>query len=242
MKKLIINADDFGLTPGVCQGILELNQKGIVKSTTALVNSPYFVSGIEAATNYPSLGIGIHLALDIFTSESLDPSICQEDGRFYSQSQLKNLLPVSYEIIYQEWQLQIEKFIAITGKLPTHIDSHHHVHLADSVCEQASRDLANYYNIPLRDAVVNRGKSVLSYQFYNEGATLDNLKTAICKVLDQEADYYEIFCHGAIVDDELMAISSYNTMRKQEYQILNSDDFAQFITDNQIKLTNFSEN
>jgi predicted glycoside hydrolase/deacetylase ChbG (UPF0249 family) len=63
MKRLIINADDFGLTPGVTRGILDAHLNGVVTSTSAMMNSPHIADSLAAAQDAPKLGMGVHLVL-----------------------------------------------------------------------------------------------------------------------------------------------------------------------------------
>jgi len=64
MKKLIVNADDFGRSPGINRGILDAHLNGIVTSTTVMINYPDAAPGLEQALlKAPDLGIGLHLNL-----------------------------------------------------------------------------------------------------------------------------------------------------------------------------------
>lgn len=63
MKKLIINADDFGLHPLINKGIIEGHQKGMITSTSIMPSAPYFKEAANLAAQNPELGIGIHLTL-----------------------------------------------------------------------------------------------------------------------------------------------------------------------------------
>ena len=63
MKKLIINADDFGLHPLINKGIIEGYQKGMITSTSIMPGAPYFKEAANLAAQNPELGIGIHLTL-----------------------------------------------------------------------------------------------------------------------------------------------------------------------------------
>ena len=64
MKRLIVNADDFGRSPGINRGILEAHLRGIVTSTTVMVNCPAAALGLERAlAEAPDLGIGLHITL-----------------------------------------------------------------------------------------------------------------------------------------------------------------------------------
>ena len=63
MKRLIVNADDFGMTEGVNRAILEAHLRGLVTSTTLLANGAAFASAAEIAGDTPALGVGVHLNL-----------------------------------------------------------------------------------------------------------------------------------------------------------------------------------
>ena len=59
--KLIVNADDYGMTKGVNLGIIEAHKKGIVTSTTLMVTMPEVEHGLALSKDCPNLGIGLHL-------------------------------------------------------------------------------------------------------------------------------------------------------------------------------------
>lgn len=87
MKHLIINADDFGLSPGVNQGIAEAYQAGGISSTTVMVNMPGFTDAVRLASLHPGLGVGLHFNLTYgrpVSDPRLIPSLIQADGRFHS--------------------------------------------------------------------------------------------------------------------------------------------------------------
>lgn len=63
MKKLIINADDFGLSPGINKAIIKGFKKGVIKEASIMANVPYFEEATNLAKDSPELGIGIHLNL-----------------------------------------------------------------------------------------------------------------------------------------------------------------------------------
>src|ERR1700677_2331171 len=63
MKELILNADDFGLTRGVNEGIVSAHQDGILTSATLMATGPAFDDAVERALANPSLGVGCHLVL-----------------------------------------------------------------------------------------------------------------------------------------------------------------------------------
>ena len=60
MRLLIVNADDFGLTPGINRAIIEAHTRGIVTSATLMANMPAFYEAVQLAKVHPALGIGLH--------------------------------------------------------------------------------------------------------------------------------------------------------------------------------------
>src|SRR5204862_4716610 len=106
----IVNADDFGYSHGINRGIIEAHERGIVTSATLMVNAPAAAEAVELAAAHPNLSIGLHVN---FTNEGErliefdDPAICRA-----------------------ELHRQFETFRELMGRLPTHLDSHQHVHRA----------------------------------------------------------------------------------------------------------------
>jgi predicted glycoside hydrolase/deacetylase ChbG (UPF0249 family) len=135
MKKVIINADDFGLVRGVNEGIVKAHQEGILTSATLLANMPGFDQAVDMAGANPELGMGIHL--NILRGQPLSQaqkvgSLLSRELRFIpSVSSLLRrmaLKRVSYDEVEREFRAQVEKVLK-TGLEPTHIDSEKHIHL-----------------------------------------------------------------------------------------------------------------
>src|SRR3954454_23441888 len=89
---LIVNADDYALSPGVSRGILEAHARGVVTSTTALVNTPGAAAALAAArAAAPALGLGLHVNLSFgrpVLSPGAVPSLVGGDGAFFSGARL----------------------------------------------------------------------------------------------------------------------------------------------------------
>jgi predicted glycoside hydrolase/deacetylase ChbG (UPF0249 family) len=130
-KILIVNADDYGRTPGVSKGIREAHQRGIVTSTTAMMNRPGIAEELRlAAEETPDLGIGVHLVL---TSGAplLPPervrSITGDAAEFPNPRDLaRRIAQIDRDEVAAEWDAQIQAFRRATGREPDHLDSHHH--------------------------------------------------------------------------------------------------------------------
>src|SRR5208282_4356090 len=63
MRRLIVNADDFGFTAGVNRGIVEAHSRGVVTSSTLMANGPSFSDAVQLAATVPQLSVGCHIVL-----------------------------------------------------------------------------------------------------------------------------------------------------------------------------------
>jgi predicted glycoside hydrolase/deacetylase ChbG (UPF0249 family) len=113
MKHLIVNADDFGVTTGVNEGIAEAHVDGVVTSASLVVTAPAARDAAERALALPDLSIGLHWT---------------GDGEYGPTVDLGDSNAVEAEI-----DRQLEAFVDLVGAPPTHVDSHHHVHLEEQV-------------------------------------------------------------------------------------------------------------
>lgn len=220
MIKLIVNADDFGLTEGTNYGIIDGHINGLVNSTTMMMNMPGTEHAVHLAKEYKTLGVGVHLVLT--AGEPLlknVPSLVGTDGSFHKQGIVRegNIDP---EEVEREWTAQIEKFLSY-GLIPTHLDSHHHVHGLPILHDVLER-LAAKYNIPIRrceeERAVRPFSDVFYSDFYANGVTEDYFEKLGARVQDGQS--VEIMVHPAYIDPELVKRSSYVMDRVKELRIL----------------------
>ncbi len=136
MKKLIVNADDFGYRTEINKAIIYAHKNGIVKSTSMLVNRDAFDEAVILAKENPDLGIGLHIDLDKFFN--IDHDLGVSKGWLNNKVQEKS-------IIKSEIRQQLDKLLA-TGIKADHFDSHHHTHLYREVLEVLV-ELCQEYNI-----------------------------------------------------------------------------------------------
>src|SRR5699024_1963759 len=254
-KKLIINADDFGLTPGVTQGIIEAHSNGVVTSTTALSVSDYFLSAMNAARiQAPTLSIGIHLTLTVNKCKPILPkekvtSLVDEDGFFWNQNVF--LEKVKLGEVYIEWEAQIIRFLS-SGQRPDHMDSHHNVHGKSEGLLNIALKLAQKFNLPLRNASRSEGTNNLLNlyeevpttdkmitEFYGEGVSENQLIQILDDIVKSEKELFEMNCHPAFIDSILLEHSSYHSKRIEELQILTSKEIKEEIVKRDILLTNY---
>lgn len=159
----IINVDDFGLTHGVNQGVLDCFLAGSITSATLMVNAAATAEAAGIASKYPALGIGLHfnitLGVPLCAPESVS-SLLTRAGHFYPRSMCEKRLALwqlKREHIRAEFYTQVEKFISF-GIPMTHIDSHQHVHLFPQVFDIVAEYCVKH-DIPLRIPWIWRGKN-----------------------------------------------------------------------------------
>jgi hopanoid biosynthesis associated protein HpnK len=135
MKRLIVNADDFGLTEGINRGIMVVHRDGILTSTSLLANGPAFDQAIAASQQLPQLSVGVHLNISEgrpVSPAARIPSLVNERGELYlSPLQLWMRIlgrRISLEDIHAECRAQVLKLFD-AGLRPSHLDGHLHVHV-----------------------------------------------------------------------------------------------------------------
>ncbi|MCJ7520162.1 MAG: carbohydrate deacetylase [Anaerolineaceae bacterium] len=261
MKALIINADDLGLTSGVTRGIIDAHLKGVVTSTSALMNSPIIAEGLAMARQKaPSLGIGVHLVLTWGKPMLLPreiPGLVDDHGDFCKFDQLaRRVENLNSDEVRKEWRTQIEAFLA-NRLQPDHLDSHHHISYSSESLFRIMLDLAREYDLPIRypslpdNATAWKGfpaalvdqYSIRSPQncivsFYGQAVSLTNL-VEILSTLPKGVS--ELMCHPGYADRELMEGSSYNTVREKEFQLLVSPEIKAAVEKNGVILSRFSD-
>ena len=143
MRRLIINADDFGLTSGVNRGIAEASSRGVVTSATIMANAQAFAEAAALAGDSTTLKAGCHVVLIDGEPVALDlPSLTNGASRF--RSSLKDFAGaavrnrIAAEEIQREAEAQIRK-IQGRGVTLTHVDSHKHTHMFPSVLRPVLR-------------------------------------------------------------------------------------------------------
>ena len=152
MRELIVNADDFGLTRRVSQGILDAHRNGIVTSTTLLANGSAFGDAVSMSRRAPQLGIGVHLNLSEGAPVSPPftiPSLVDAQGALHlTPGRLgAGILQrkVSLSDVERELHAQIEKVLRADIS-PTHLDGHKHIHVLPGISAVVIR-LAQQFGI-----------------------------------------------------------------------------------------------
>lgn len=120
--QLVVNADDFGRSPAINRGIVQAHVDGLVTSTSLMVRWDAAAPAAALAREHPRLGVGLHLDLGEWEFREGDwretyHVVDTTDGA----------------AVERELGHQLARFAALTGRAPTHIDSHQHVHRDEPV-------------------------------------------------------------------------------------------------------------
>jgi chitin disaccharide deacetylase len=150
MKYLIVNADDFGFTRGVNEGIALAFKSGILTSTTIMANGDAFAEAVDVARANPALGVGCHLALvggrpvaparDVASLVERDGTLPATLTRLMTKLAGRSLKD---EDIEGELRAQVQRVVA-AGITPSHFDSHKHSHTHPRVMKALARVAAEF--------------------------------------------------------------------------------------------------
>ena len=266
MKKLIINSDDYGRTPEISRGIREAHLRGVVTSTTCMMNIPSTAGDIAIALQEtPDLGMGVHLVLTMgkpISEPETVPSIVDENGNHLKYDAFIDNIPnLNIEEVKAEWHAQVEAFIKAAGRKPTHLDSHHHSSYFSPALFKTMLEMAKEYGCPIRYPLVPddtsrefsettkhapdilsefnpRRPGVFYVNFYDEKATKQELLNIIGGVGDGTS---EIMCHPGYVEADFAKESVYNLQREKELKILTDPEIKDAIEAQGIKLITFAD-
>lgn len=229
VKKLIVNADDFGRSPGVNAGTLEAHARGIVTAATLMVLEPSAARGVRAAAEGASrMSLGLHFVVTgggrPAAAARAVPTLAP-DGRF--RRRREDLPPhIPSEEIRMELEAQIDIFQVLARKPPTHLDSHHHAALHPSIAPVFAA-VARALSLPVRASSDEARRALRAAgvrtpdrffgAFHAEGVRFETLDRILEDVPDGVS---ELMCHPGRVDEELKNGSSYVVEREWEIELL----------------------
>ncbi len=244
MTKLIVNADDFGLSEAVNYGIISAYKNGIVTSTTIMAGMPFFDHAVELLNENRGLGCGVHMTLSLNKPVfNYHKTIVDENGNFYKRI-TNELVEEKFDLdeVYEEFCAQINKVIN-SGVKVDHLDSHHHVHTLSSL-KPVIEKIVKKYNLPIRggfESEIDYDNIIpMTESFYNKNVTDDYFEKFINELKNH--DVIDVMCHPAFIDEQLVNSTSYAMQRMKEYSILTSKKVKEFLRENNIELTNYRGN
>jgi predicted glycoside hydrolase/deacetylase ChbG (UPF0249 family) len=218
-KLLVVNADDFGYSPGVNRGIVECHRDGIVTSTSLMVTAKGTAEAVALSKENPDLSIGLHW--DVFG----------EDERSFDLDDVP--------AVRDEFQRQLDRFHELLGRLPTHVDSHRHAHREEHLFP-VFQELVEPLGVPLR----GDGRVEFVGGFYAQwewGVT--ELKYVSVPFLEQmlrdevSDGWTEFSCHPGYVTPGFD--SMYSSEREEEIRTLTNPRIRETIDELDIRLVNY---
>ena len=235
MKRLVINADDFGFCESVNHGIIRAYQKGIVSSTTIMANMPGFEHAVGLLKQNPDLPVGVHLNITCGEPLTKGKSLVNEEGKMKrSNCQQWNL-----EEIYMELEAQIER-VKAQGIHIDHLDSHHHIHTRKEL-RPVIEKLVSKYQVPIRGGFKYeddfKKKTEIIVSFYQRGVSLENFENILMNL--EDGIVYDMMSHPAYLERFIYDLSSYNIERMDELVLLTSEEIKKLIQKHDVKLCNY---
>lgn len=266
MRRLIVNADDFGFTRDVNAGIVEAHTRGILTAATLMANGGAFDDAVRLWRSHPSLDVGVHCVL--IGGHSL------VDGRPYPRSIREFLHAVTLGSMnpYTELKPQVEKIVN-AGFSPTHMDAHKHTHLHPKVLEAVARLSEEFgirwirrpFDFPLSGTGMPVSKRIVGRAFgFVRPRFQAILERRGCRMTDHFAGFAltgrftaaeltglfarlpegttEFMCHPGRCTEELRsAPTRLKESREQELEALIAPHVRSMLKQHAIELVNFGE-
>jgi len=200
MKYLIVNADDFGAGRDINRGIVEAHVRGILTSTSLMVDMPGATEAARQSADLPELSIGLHVQLT------------REEGSLLID-------PSDSAACRTELRRQLSEFHELMGRLPTHLDSHHNIHRNPQLLPHF-REIAQELVMPLREHSAARYFSKFYGQWDGEShfeqISVDNLSYMLA--VEVGDGITELSCHPGYMSPDFH--SAYSVEREAELRTL----------------------
>jgi len=239
--KIIVNADDFGYSNAINYGIIDAYKEGVLTSTTLMVDMPGTIHAINLMKENPGLGVGLHLNFTLGKPLTNGKTLVGKNGEMIKPLDLPQTHKYSEEELWDEALAQFNKYVELTGKKPTHIDTH--LFSSDKV-EEISNVVVKFAkknNIPVRNKDINsfpRVKFICHHNFSRKAHLnyLFDLQSEIFKY-----EIIEIMVHPGYVDQYLIDNSSYTIERVQEVEMLCGEEIKELFKRYDAKLISYKE-
>jgi predicted glycoside hydrolase/deacetylase ChbG (UPF0249 family) len=222
-RLLIVNADDFGASRGVNEGIRRAHDVGVVTSASLMVRMPATEAAVSLARDRPRLSVGLHADL---TGEGTPPPV----------QDVTDLAACREELA-----AQLERFTALMGRAPTHLDAHHNVYRLPHL-EPLFVELAGELGLPLREHSSVRYFPDF-YGQWDDGEThpewigAENLMRMLAE--DVGPGVTELSCHPGLVDASFD--SPYHRERELELRALCDPRVRGYLQESDISLISYHD-
>ena len=244
MRQLIINADDFGFTRDVNEGIVHAHRQGILTAATLMATGPAFEHAVALAREDPGLDVGVHLVL------------VGAEGYPATPARLAAAVALGRIPIHDHLARQVRKILE-AGIRPTHLDTHKHAHMLPPVLDAVAQ-IAQEFRIPwVRRPIPMRVpflESMLQRRLIRRGCrTTDNFAgyeitgrydarglAAVIRSLPEGLT--EFMCHPGFCGAELRAAPTrLKDSRRVELDALTSAEARQALEESAVTLTSYRD-
>lgn len=218
---VIFNADDFGQTAGINRGIIDCHRRGVVTSASLMVTGRALAEAVSMSRDHPQLSLGLHW------------DVWGEDERDFDISDV--------EAVKDELRRQIDEFARVVGRLPTHVDSHRHVHREPHLMP-IFRELVTPLGVPLRGDGSVRYLGGFYAQWEWQVTNLEYVSVPFLERMLREevADgWTEVSCHPGYMEPGYSAV--YAQERVAEVMTLTDPRISATLGYLGIKLSSFEE-
>lgn len=220
-KYLIVNADDFGASVGLNRGILEGHTCGVVTSTSLMVTGSAVTEAVAMSRDCPGLSVGLHW--DVW-------------GEGPHDFDVSNLSAVR-----SEFHRQVDAFHRLLGRLPSHVDSHHHVHRRPELVP-VFQELVEPLGVPLRGdgAVHFVGGFYAQWEWMVTNLDYVSVPT-LQRMLREEVEpgWTEFSCHPGYASPDFTSV--YLHEREAELRTLTAPAIRQTLEALGIHLVNYTD-
>lgn len=239
--KLIINADDYGLSKSISDGIILGIREGYITSTSIMANMTWAEYAIQKALEYNIDCIGLHINLTVGKPILKNDNLINNNGYFYyNKEQIENP-KLTYQDAYNEIMAQVNAISNYSdGKLKIdHLDTHHHL-MDNPNIKQAIVDIAQKLNLPIRkyDNIQNiKCPDFLYKDFTINNVSIDSIKQMIEKYKNDNV-VVELMTHPGLIDEYTKTVTSYLNREKELLVLKESKELGLF---EEIDLVSFQQ-
>lgn len=249
MSTLIVQADDYAMTPAVTVGIVEGVRNGLIRATGVFTNRPDAARAIDLLAGDSAVDLGIDInfvtGVPLLPPEEV-PSLVTPQGRFRTSHEIKaQFREIARDGFYQsfdpepfdeqqtlrEARAQAARFFELTGRSPAYF--HHHSLISD-VSDAVVRQVAQEYDSVLIDDLFRAETlPLLPNPWYDTPFTAEEQRAAdptaaiddlVARIVRDEVSV--LITHPGYVDAELLDITSYHVVRARDLELVTSPRFA----------------
>lgn len=257
--KLLLQADDYGISPAVALGIIHGIRHGLIRNTGLFSNMPWAAQCVEWIRPLLS-DIAFGLDLNLTTGAPLSPpesipSLVREDGGFHSSGESRKLDAeqgsdhADPRDVLRECEAQLQAFVDLVGRQPDYI--HPHAYTTPRILD-VQRTLCRQYGIPFSSDVWKNlaGFDVANYRipWYQKPATLENQAASSLRnyILEHGEELLTrevgiLAGHMGYLDRELLELSSYTLYRPNDLAGVTDPEVLAWVRDNSVRLITYRD-